>query len=80
MSEVRFQGPVGRGCFRCGQVGHVARDCAVGGGVQGRGRQEVRDERSCYRCGGVGHVARRCVGDVKCYKCEWVSGRFLVLV
>lgn len=33
-------------CWRCGEVGHLARDC--------------RNDIKCYRCEGWGHIAREC--------------------
>ncbi|PWA89373.1 putative N-acetyltransferase p20 [Artemisia annua] len=33
-----------RGCYKCGEVGHIAKNCALG----------------CCKCGEVGHIARNC--------------------
>ncbi|XP_057495824.1 glycine-rich protein 2-like [Actinidia eriantha] len=37
-------------CFKCGEAGHMARDCYQGGGRGG----------GCYNCGEDGHFAREC--------------------
>ncbi|ODM98100.1 ATP-dependent RNA helicase glh-1, partial [Orchesella cincta] len=41
-------------CFRCGEQGHMSRDCPSGGGGGGGG------ERTCHSCGQVGHMSREC--------------------
>ena len=42
-------------CFRCGQAGHMARDCAAGA------RPGVPPTpRGCYNCGQMGHISRFC--------------------
>ncbi|NP_001306212.1 cold shock protein 1-like [Camelina sativa] len=43
----------GGGCFKCGEGGHIAKDCRGGGG--GGERKE-----GCFKCGEGGHFARDC--------------------
>ncbi|KAF0935005.1 hypothetical protein E2562_029531 [Oryza meyeriana var. granulata] len=51
----------GGGCFKCGESGHLARDCFNGGGGGGGGgRFGGGGDRSCYNCGEAGHIARDC--------------------
>ncbi|PKA63981.1 Putative F-box/LRR-repeat protein 23 [Apostasia shenzhenica] len=46
----------GRSCHRCGEVGHIARNCSLSSiGFGGVG--------PCYSCGEMGHLARQCPGD-----------------
>ena len=42
--------------FRCGEEGHLARECPNGGGGGGGGRQE----RLCFKCNEPGHIANDC--------------------
>ncbi|XP_010531090.1 PREDICTED: cold shock domain-containing protein 3 [Tarenaya hassleriana] len=75
------RGGGGSGCFNCGEVGHVAKECRTGGGGNsyGGGGRGAGGE-GCYNCGGVGHFARECRqisggngggggGGGSCYSC-----------
>ncbi|XP_077980837.1 ATP-dependent RNA helicase DDX4-like isoform X2 [Glandiceps talaboti] len=42
----------GRGCFKCGEEGHMSRECPSGGGGGG--------SRACFKCGEEGHMSREC--------------------
>ena len=42
----------GRACHKCGQEGHISRECPTGGGSSG--------SRACYKCGQDGHMSRDC--------------------
>ncbi|GLT42906.1 hypothetical protein SLA2020_168830 [Shorea laevis] len=51
----------GSGCFKCGEPGHMARDCSqTGGGGGGGGGGRYGSGGSCYNCGESGHFAREC--------------------
>ncbi|KAL4272109.1 hypothetical protein GQ457_13G007580 [Hibiscus cannabinus] len=47
-------------CFKCGEMGHIARDCGQGNGGDGGRRSGGGGGLACYNCGGSGHFAREC--------------------
>uniref|UniRef100_H2YPE2 RNA helicase n=1 Tax=Ciona savignyi TaxID=51511 RepID=H2YPE2_CIOSA len=66
-------GSRGKGCFKCGEEGHMSRECPKGGvfspgGGGGGGR-------GCFKCGEEGHMSRECPkggdsgGSKGCFKC-----------
>lgn len=50
--------------FRCGDSGHLARNCPQGGGSSsgggGGGGGGGFSQMRCYNCNEVGHTAQRC--------------------
>jgi len=57
-------GASGASCFRCGGVGHFARDCSMAkagaGGAGGASGGPAAGGSVCFRCGQTGHYARDC--------------------
>ncbi|KAL2254868.1 UNVERIFIED_CONTAM: Glycine-rich protein 2 [Sesamum indicum] len=53
----------GSGCFRCGDTGHMARECPEGGGGRYGGGGGGGGGGGCYNCGEAGHFARDCPRD-----------------
>lgn len=54
----------GRGCHKCGEDGHMARECP---------NPSTTNDRNCFKCGQSGHMSRECTnppsGDKNCFKC-----------
>ena len=50
----------GDGCFKCGEAGHMSRECPKGGLGGGRGGSSGGGRGGCYNCGQSGHMSREC--------------------
>ncbi|KAK0407821.1 hypothetical protein QR680_003615 [Steinernema hermaphroditum] len=74
LAQAKLATMSGRGCYNCGEDGHMSRDCPTGRRTGGGG-----GGRSCYNCGEDGHISRECPtrggggggggGGQKCYNC-----------
>ncbi|XP_069126306.1 ATP-dependent RNA helicase DDX4-like isoform X16 [Argopecten irradians] len=49
-----------RACFKCGEQGHMSRECPKGGGGGGGS-----GDRGCFKCGEQGHFSRECPNSEK---------------
>ena len=50
----------GDGCFKCGEPGHMSRECPKGGGGRGGPGGGRGGSSGCFNCGQSGHISREC--------------------
>ncbi|KAK4305821.1 hypothetical protein Pmani_022314 [Petrolisthes manimaculis] len=76
------RGGKGRGCFKCGEEGHMSRECPSADGFgSGGGGGGGGGKKGCFKCGEEGHMSRECPsadgfgsgggggGKKGCFKC-----------